>query len=262
MTPISVMLVDDNPIFLRVTTQFLEAHAGVSVVGTAEGGEEALTKAQALQPQVILIDLAMPDLPGLKAIPRLREMLPETGIIALTVMNTQSFREAALTAGANIFIPKAQMRTELLPAIQQFRQANGTELTEAAGDIPDHRLNPRRILVIEDDDYLRRLYGKALRSAGYEVHPAGTLQAARDLLAQIRFDVLLCDIHMGDDRGTDLLHEYADTLFTSGAQVIMVSGQTHYRDTCEEMGADFFLEKPVAISTLVVLVDRLTARHR
>lgn len=124
MTSISVMLVDDNPTFLRVTAQFLEAHAGVNVVGTASDGEEALAKAQALQPQVILIDLAMPDLPGLKTIPRLREMLPKTGIIALTVMNTRSFQEAALLAGADIFIPKARMRTELLPAIQQFGQAD------------------------------------------------------------------------------------------------------------------------------------------
>ena len=66
---------------------------------------------------------------------------------------------------------------------------------------------------------------------------------------------------MGDGRGTDLLREYSSRLYTSGAQVIMVSGQSQYRDTCKEMGADFFLDKPVAVSTLVALVDRLTARH-
>ena len=82
------------------------------------------------------------------------------------------------------------------------------------------------------------------------------------MLTQARFDLLLCDIHMGKARGTDLLNEYAETLFTSGAQVVMVSGQAQYRDMCEEMGADFFLEKPVAMSTLVALADRLTARHR
>jgi hypothetical protein len=41
----------------------------------------------------------------------------------------------------------------------------------------------------------------------------------------------------------------------------MISGYAQYRDTCEEMGADFFLEKPVAVGTLVALVDRLTARR-
>ncbi|RLC74496.1 MAG: hypothetical protein DRJ03_30390, partial [Chloroflexi bacterium] len=257
MPPISVMLVDDNPTFLRVTTQFLEAHEGIAVIGTADGGEQALEKAQALQPQIILIDLAMPNLPGLKAIPRLRKMLPQVGIIALTVMNTKSFQDAALKAGADTFIPKSHMRTKLLPAIRQLTQSGG-KMTPEAIDIPNKRQDSRRILIIEDDDYLRRLYGKALSKAGYDIHPAGTIQEARDLLTQVRFDLLLCDIHMGKARGTDLLTEYADTLFTSGAQVVMVSGQAQYRDMCEEMGIDFFLEKPVAMSTLVALADRLT----
>lgn len=261
MIPISVMLVDDNPTFLRVAAQFLEAHEGVTVIGTADGGEQALTQAEALQPQIILIDLAMPDLPGLKAIPRLREMLPDVGIVALTVMNTKSFQAAALKAGANAFIPKAAMRTELLPIIRQIAQANGKADVETAINFPAHRMTLQRILVMEDNHHLRRLYSKALSAAGYDVHPAKTLQEARDLLAQMRFDLLICDIFMGSERGTDLLDEYAETLFTSGAQVVMVSGQPQYRSVCQEMGADFFLEKPIAISTLVALADRLTARE-
>jgi DNA-binding NtrC family response regulator len=64
---------------------------------------------------------------------------------------------------------------------------------------------------------------------------------------------------MGRDNGTDLLQESIDDITTSGAQVIMVSGQAHYRRVCEELGADFFLEKPVSVATLVTLVNRLTA---
>jgi DNA-binding NarL/FixJ family response regulator len=76
-----------------------------------------------------------------------------------------------------------------------------------------------------------------------------------------RFDVVLCDIHMGSDRGTDLLREYGNTLATSGTLIIVVSGQAQYRNTCEDLGADFFLEKPVAISTLVTLLNRVAAQH-
>ena len=260
MQPISVMLIDDNPTFLRVAAEFLEAQEEVTVVGTANGGQEAVDQAQDLQPQVILSDLAMPILPGLKAIPRLREMLPQSKIIALTVLDTQSFREAALKAGADIFLPKSKMRTELLPAIQQLIQGDRGE--KATAMPPHHDTSPPRVLIIEDDTDLRRLYGKALSNGGYKTHTAGTIQEARDILIQVRFDLLLCDIHMGDERSTDLLDEYADMLFTSGAQVVMVSGQPQYRDTCEEMGAEFFLEKPVAVKTLVALADRLTARQR
>jgi DNA-binding NarL/FixJ family response regulator len=261
---ISILLVDDSVTFLRATTQFLEAHDDIEVVGTASNGVDALDQAEKLRPQVILSDLAMPGLPGLQAIPKLREILPDAGIIALTVMNTNSFRQAALAAGADMFIPKASMRTDLLPAIRQIAKTNQEKVAESVpatspntgGDIPVSR----RVLIMEDNAHLCRLFSKALRTSDYEVYTAETIQEAHDLLFQTQFDVLLCDIQMDQDRGTDLLREYYENLDPSGTQVVIVSAEARYRDICEEMGVDFFLEKPVAVGTLVALVDRLTAR--
>lgn len=264
MESISVLLVDDNPIFLNIVAQFLRASPDVVVVGTASGGEEALAKAEESRPQVILLDLAMPDIPGLEVIPRLRSILPEVSIIALTLLATEGYRQAALSAGAQDFISKAKLSQELLPAIRRVvraRQEKGADLaaTPLAQDNGSQAIT--RVLVMEDDHHLLRLYGKALGNAGYEVVQASTIEDARQLLEGEYFDLLLCDIHMGGERGTDLLREYATHLATDGTQVIMVSGQAQYRAMCEEMGADFFLEKPVPVATLVSLINRLTARQ-
>jgi len=126
MSPVSVLLVDDNPLFLRIINRFLrEQHQSeVEVVGAATGGREALTLAKELRPQVILIDLAMPDLPGLKAIPQLRSLLPEAVIIALTILDNHIYRAAARTAGADDFISKASLHTDLLPAIHRITQTH------------------------------------------------------------------------------------------------------------------------------------------
>jgi DNA-binding NarL/FixJ family response regulator len=70
-----------------------------------------------------VIDLAMPSLSGLETIPRLRAVLPEVGIIALTVLDTNGYREAALAAGANDFVAKASLDTDLLLAIRRVAQA-------------------------------------------------------------------------------------------------------------------------------------------
>ena len=262
---ISVLLVDDSLTFLRATTQFLEAHDDIVIVGTASSGDEALSQAEKLRPQVILIDLAMPGLPGLQAIPRLRDILPEAGIIALTVMSTNSFRQAALAAGADVFIPKSTMSTDLLPAIRQVVETDRKKVAKPvpAAPFPDTAASApgsQRVLIMDDNVHLRRLFGKALRTSGYEVHAAGTIQEAQNMLTKTRFDVLLCDIHMDDDHSIDLLREHADTFATSGTQVVVLSDEAQYRDMCEEVGAGVFLEKPVAVGTLVALVDRLTAR--
>ena len=118
-----------------------------------------------------------------------------------------------------------------------------------------------RIMVMEDDAHLRSVFTRALQSAGYEVRQAASVQEARVLLSQFDFDVLICDIHVGKSRGTDLLREHGEMLLNSGGQIVMVSGYPRYRAVCEEMGADFFLEKPVSIQTLVTLVHRLTGNH-
>ena len=118
-TRIRVLLVDDHEAFLRVATEFLQRHQELVVVGTARGGEEALAQAQELRPQVILIDLRMPGLNGMATIPRLRVMLPEVGIIALTLLDPNTYRRAALAAGADDFVAKANLATELLPAIRR-----------------------------------------------------------------------------------------------------------------------------------------------
>ncbi len=259
MKPITVMLVDDNKTFMRVMTEFLEAQGDIRVVYTTGDGREALARVQGLSPHVVLADLAMPGMHGLEFIPRLREAMPRIGIVALSVTDSPYFKNAALSAGANAFVSKAQVRTELVSVIRQLASGK-TEVEKLPPPVREER-PVRRVLVMEDDAHLRQIYSRALEGSGYAVYPAATLQEARHWLEQVRFDVLLCDIYMGQEHGTDLLQEYAETLTAGGAQTIIISGQARYRDLCEEMGADFFLEKPVTISTLVGLVNRITAQH-
>ena len=135
MAPISVLLVDDNVTFLHILIDFLREEEDILVVGTARSGEEALARVNELQPQVILLDLAMPGLGGFKTIPRLRNVTPGVGIIVLTVLDTNGYCEAALAAGADDFVAKANLNTDLIPAIQRLiqgrRSIGGTPPTPA-----------------------------------------------------------------------------------------------------------------------------------
>lgn len=124
MTAVSVLLVDDNRLFLRLITKFLQeqAAAEVRIVGVAHTGHEALRQAQALRPQVILLDLAMPGLSGLEVLPRLRAKYPASIIIVLTCQKAEAYRQAVLKAGADTFISKATLTADLLPVLRRLAQ--------------------------------------------------------------------------------------------------------------------------------------------
>jgi DNA-binding NarL/FixJ family response regulator len=100
-----LFLCDDNADYRRLARRVLEK-GGYTVIGEADNGEEALAKAPATDPDVLLLDLNMPRMNGFAALPLLREALPQTQIIILTTGQAPAERERALGAGAHGFIVK------------------------------------------------------------------------------------------------------------------------------------------------------------
>lgn len=252
MQKITLMLVDDNSRFLSAASTYLGEIDDLVVLSTLEGGTDAVAKAKELEPDVILVDLAMPDIAGLQLIPLLRESMPDLGIVALTVHDNEQYREAALDAGADAFITKSRILQNLEPTIKEVRDAHTTSDIAAFGGE-----RSERILVMDDDPGLRNIYSKALRHKDYEVDLAATLDEARALIKAHVYGVFICDIHMGNERGTDLLEELGGYLKSKGTEIIMASAYGQYRFMTESFGSDYFLEKPVSIHTLVTLIERV-----
>ncbi len=117
-----VMLVDDNPVFLRALVNFLERQTDVQIVGIAGDGAEAVALAQGVAPQLILLDYSLPDMNGLEVLAQLREHTPGIIVIILTMLDVNGYRRVALDAGANDFVAKANVSVDLLPAIRRVTE--------------------------------------------------------------------------------------------------------------------------------------------
>jgi len=115
-TKIRVLLVDDNKVFLRAATDFLQRQCGIDVVGTVCDYQQAITYAQNLEPHAILVGL---DEIGLEMIIRLRKLLPSVGIVALTLAEGDAYRQAVIDAGADTLVCKTELITDLLPTIRR-----------------------------------------------------------------------------------------------------------------------------------------------
>jgi DNA-binding NarL/FixJ family response regulator len=104
---VRVLLVDDHPI-TRDALSALLGQSGFSVVGGAGDGEEAIELARRLRPQIVLLDLSMPGLGGLAALPRLREAAPESEVVVLTASGTEENLLAAIRGGAAGYLLKSE----------------------------------------------------------------------------------------------------------------------------------------------------------
>ncbi|GAA2989217.1 response regulator transcription factor [Streptosporangium longisporum] len=115
---LQVMIVDDHPVVREGLRGMLEADPGITVVGEASSGDEAVVRAAAIRPDVILMDLRMPDGDGVSAIPRILADRPESRVIVLTTYETDTDIVRAVEAGAAGYLLKDTSRADLLAAIR------------------------------------------------------------------------------------------------------------------------------------------------
>jgi DNA-binding NarL/FixJ family response regulator len=115
--PISVLVADDHPVFRRGMRAILGAEPDTELVGEATDGEEAVARALELRPDVILMDLNMPNMNGIEATRRILEANPDTAILMLTMFEDDKSVLAAMRAGAHGYVLKGADGAETLRAI-------------------------------------------------------------------------------------------------------------------------------------------------
>ena len=120
---IRVLVVDDHPIVRQGLVSVLSDEDDLEVVGEAGSGREAVARVQRLQPDVVLLDLEMPDLDGVEAIPQLLALRPELGILVFTAYDTDERVLGAVRAGARGYLLKGADQEQIHTAIRAA--ANG-----------------------------------------------------------------------------------------------------------------------------------------
>lgn len=113
-----VLLADDHVLICRGIQKIIESEASLEVVGQVSDGLELLNMIKDITPDIILLDISMPNLRGIEAIGEAKKICPKVKIVMLTMHNSKQYLYHALAAGADGYVLKEDSDTELLTAIQ------------------------------------------------------------------------------------------------------------------------------------------------
>lgn len=130
-TPVKVMIVDDHAIVREGLTMLLNEEAEVEVVGEARDGVDALTMVAHLQPDVVLMDLVMPEMDGIAATKEIRQKYPDCQVLVLTSFAEDQRVPDAIQAGAVGYLLKDVLKADLLRAIHAAARGEPTLHPEA-----------------------------------------------------------------------------------------------------------------------------------
>ncbi len=119
MPDIRVLVVDDHAILRDGICSLLERQEGLNVVGEAGNGREALERVEELQPDIVLMDVSMPEMDGLEATRRIKSAHPEIKVLVLTQHDNQEYINPLLQAGASGYVLKRSGGREVVTAIRQ-----------------------------------------------------------------------------------------------------------------------------------------------
>src|SRR3954451_21046943 len=117
---VSAVVVDDTPDIRMLLTLTLEMDGDIKVVGEAGDGREGVDMAAELQPDVVLIDLAMPVMDGLEALPLIRKACPQTRVVVLSGFEADAMAQRALDAGADGYLQKGLPVSEILDYVRRL----------------------------------------------------------------------------------------------------------------------------------------------
>lgn len=146
MASTTVLLVDDHEIVRCGLRTILETDENLEIAGEAENGREAVRMAAELEPDVVVMDISMPELNGLEAVRQIRNRTPRTEVLVLTMHESEDLIRKTLEAGARGYLLKSDAARLLVPAIQTLRRHEPFFTSKASQVVLDGFLGDRKRL--------------------------------------------------------------------------------------------------------------------
>src|SRR5271155_3957321 len=203
---IRILSVDDHPLLRSGIGTLIATQPDMQLVGEASTGKEAVQLHRELNPDVTLMDLQMPDMSGLDAIIAIRSEDPTARIIVLTTYSGDALAQRALKAGAQAYVLKSLVRTEILNTIRVVNEGEKQVQADVAAEIAKHMAHA--LLTARELEVLKLVacgYANKVISAHLDINEETTKTHIKNILAKLGARDRTHAVSLGLKRGIILL---------------------------------------------------------
>jgi DNA-binding NarL/FixJ family response regulator len=276
---IRVLLCDDRPLVRARSRETLANAPAVSVIGEADGGHAGVRMALELKPDVVVMDVDMPDLDGIEATRQILAQAPYIKVLAFSAGSSWSLVREMLSAGASGYLVKGSDPDELVRAITAVMAGTHylsgqirAQLTPGANPGNDLFKRPAadtrapgamQVVLVDDSSIVRERIAVLLSALdGVEIAgQAGDVPSGARLIHERQPHVLILDLDLPGQSGIELLESAKRR--DGGLLVIILTNYDHpkLRQRCAELGADFYFHKLTELEKVLEVCRDLAHRR-
>lgn len=190
MENVNVVIVDDNPMILNTLDEVISSEAGLSVIGRADNGKDAIDMIKDTQPDVVLLDLVMPQMDGITVVENIKKktsMLKNPAFIILSAVGGEQMKEEAFQAGANYFLMKPFDKDILVNKIRRIGKRPVRPVPGKVLEAPLKAATPEEAAMNREEymkEHLETDITKMLHELGIPAHIKG-YQYLRDAISMV-----------------------------------------------------------------------------
>ena len=190
MENVNVVIVDDNPMILNTLDEVISSEAGLSVIGRADNGKDAIDMIKDIQPDVVLLDLVMPQMDGITVVENIKKktsMLKNPAFIILSAVGGEQMTEEAFQAGANYFLMKPFDKDILVNKIRRIGKRPVRPVPGKVLEAPLKAATPEEAAMNREEymkEHLETDITKMLHELGIPAHIKG-YQYLRDAISMV-----------------------------------------------------------------------------
>jgi two-component system, chemotaxis family, chemotaxis protein CheY len=251
-----ILIVDDNKEFLGVAERFLLSDPQIEVVGTAHSGPEAIDSVIRLKPDLVLMDIAMPEMNGLEATRKIKEEPDPPLVVILTLYDNPEYRDVAKEIRADGFLSKSEFGTRLIPLIHELWARLSPEPSSKEKSM-------KHILIVDDSTTMRRMVLASLQGIrDVRFSEAGNGLEAIEKMTLAPVDLLTLDLNMPEMHGLEVLKFLRSHRKFRDIPVVVLTtrGDEESRKACQSAGVSLYITKPFDPHTFARSVEELIGR--